>query len=146
MRARDLMVPAPTVAPSTPVPEALRAMIESRLPGVVVRDDRAFTVVPASQVLRVVLPPYVLADPSLGRVWDESSADELVARARGLTVRDLLAALPEGGAAATVDPDATAVEIAAVLSSAHVPLVAVIDRDELVGVVSVNRLAEALLA
>jgi CBS domain-containing protein len=140
------MVPAPTVAPSTPVPEALRAMIESRLPGVVVREEGAFTVVPASQVLRVVLPPYVLADPSLGRVWDESSADELVARARGLTVRDLLAALPEGGAAATVDPDATAVEIAAVLSSAHVPLVAVIDRDELVGVVSVNRLAEALLA
>jgi CBS domain-containing protein len=140
------MTTAPLVVPATPVPEALRMMMGSGLPGIVVGDGRAYTVVPASQVLRVLLPPYVLADPSLGRVWDESSADELVARSRGLTVSDLVASLPDGGAAATVDPDATAVEVAAVLSTAHVPLVAVVEDGALVGVVSVNRLVEALLA
>jgi CBS domain-containing protein len=140
------MTDAPLVRPATPVPEALRSMIDSRLPGIVVRDGTSYTVVPASQVLRVVLPPYVLADPSLGRVWDETSADELLSRSRGLAVRDLLGSLPGGGASATVDPEATAVEVAAVLAEAHVPLVAVVEGGELVGVISVNRLVEALLA
>lgn len=140
------MMPAPVLSTAASVPEALRAMLESGLPGIVVRTAHGFTVVPGSQVLRVALPPYVLADPSLGRVWDESSADELVARARDLTVADLLASLQEAADVATVDPDATLVEVAAVLSSAHVPLVAVIDRGGLAGVVPVNRLVEALLA
>ena len=103
---------------------------------------------PASQVLRLLLPRYVLDDPSLGRVWDEAGADDLVARVKDRTVRELLAALdrPDDAPEPTVDPGATTVEMAAVMSSAHVPLVAVVDGGRYTGVVTVARLLEHLLA
>ena len=136
------------MGPADSASDALRLLITGDLPGVVVRDGETYVVVPASQVLRVALPQYVLDDPSLGRVWDEASADDLVARLKGKRVSDLVAALdldddvPEPA----VDGDATAVEIAAVMTSAHVPLVAVVDGGHFVGVVTVNGLVGRLLA
>ena len=118
------------------------------LPGVVVRDGDKFVVIPASQVLRVLLPQYVLDDPSLGRVWDEASADALAARLEGRLVSDLVSALglskdlPEPA----VDGDATLVEIAAVMANARVPLVAVVEAGHFIGVVTVNRLVGRLIA
>jgi len=147
VRARDLAVQAPVLETPAPAVDALRAMTASGLPGLVVRSAAGFVVVPASQVLRVALPRYVLDDPSLARVWGDESADELTARLAGLTVTDLVAALerPDRPAQPTVDPDATSVEIAAVLSSARVPLVAVVDGDDLLGVVTVNGLVHHLV-
>ncbi len=77
--------------------------------------------VPASQVLRVALPRYVLDDPALGRVWDEASADRLVDRVAALRVSDLLAAQERHGQRHWVDGDATLVEVAAVMAAGHVP-------------------------
>ena len=148
MRARELAQGAPLVGPADPAIDALRLLTTGGLPGVVVRDGETYVVVPASQVLRVALPQYVLDDPSLGRVWDEASADDLVARLKDKRVSDLVAALdldddvPEPA----VDGDATVVEIAAVMTSAHVPLVAVVDGGHFVGVVTVNGLVGRLLA
>ncbi len=67
---------------------------------------------------------------------------------KGERVADLVAALdldddvPEPA----VDGDATVVEIAAVMTAAHVPLVAVVGRGHFVGVVTVNGLVGRLLA
>ena len=148
MRARDLAQSAPFVGPDDPAIDALRVLTSAGLPGVVVRDGSTFAVIPASQVLRVLLPQYVLDDPSLGRVWDEASADSLMVRLADRRVTDLVRALglddemPEPA----VDGDATLVEVAAVMAAARVPLVAVVDDGHFVGVVTVNHLVGHLIA
>lgn len=147
MRARDLLEMAPFVRVDDAVMRALSTLTTAGLPGVVVRDGDAFTVIPASQVLRVLLPQYVLDDPSLGRVWDEASADALVSRLEGKRVSDLVDALGLDGGQPdpVVDGDATLVEIAAVMAAARVPMVAVVDGGHFAGVVTVNRLVGRLL-
>lgn len=126
----------------------MRRMLASGLPGLVVEASGSFLVVPMSQVLRVVLPRYVLDDPALGRVWDEGSADALASRLTGRHVGDLIAALDvnDDGPSHAIDADATVVEIAAVMAAAQVPLVAVVDRGVFVGVVTVSRLIRHLLS
>ena len=86
-------------------------------------------------------------DPSLARVWDEASADALSTKLDALTVADLVLALdrPERAPDSAVDGDATVVECAAVMSAAHVPLVAVVDGGAFVGVVTVNNLVDRLI-
>jgi CBS domain-containing protein len=147
MLARDLAQPAALVDLSTPALDALRQLSDSGLPGLVVRVDRRYVVVPSSQVLRIALPRYVLDDMTLGRVWDEGSADALASKLAGRTVAYLLAALDrsEDESAAVVDGDTTAVEIASVMALENLPLVAVVDRGEFRGVVTVDRLIEVLL-
>ena len=76
VRARDLTQSASAVRPGADAALALKTLASSGLPGLVVDAGGSFVVVPASQVLRVVLPRYVLDDPALGRVWDEVSAEE----------------------------------------------------------------------
>lgn len=127
---------------------ALLVLTTAGLPGVIVRDGAGFVVIPASQVLRVLLPQYVLDDPSLGRVWDEASADDLATRLDGRRVADLVSALglSEDWPEPVVEGDATLVEIAAVMAAARVPMVAVVDEGHFVGVVTVNRLVGRLIA
>ena len=148
MRARDLAQVAPVVDRADPATQALRVLITAGLPGLVVDMGGSLVVVPASQVLRGTLPRYVLDDPSLARVWDEASADELTRRLDAKTAGDLVTALDrhQGEPDHVVTGDATMVEVAAVMSAARLPLVAVVDDGSYVGVVTVNRLVEALLA
>lgn len=148
MRARDLAESAPVVSGDDPLIEAFSILTSAGLPGVVVHDDGVFTVVPASRSLRVLLPQYVLDDPSLGRVWDEASADELATRLSGRFVSDLVSAMEfsDEDPEPAVDGDATLVEIAAVMSAARVPMVAVVDDGQFMGVVTVNRLVRHLIA
>jgi CBS domain-containing protein len=44
-----------------------------------------------------------------------------------------------------VAPDATVLQIASVMSHQHSPMVAVVDRDEILGVITVHRLLGAIL-
>jgi CBS domain-containing protein len=99
-------------------------------------------------VLRVLLPQCVLDDPSLGRVWDELSADSLAARLVDRHVFDLVTALDLGDDVAepAVNGEATLVEVAAVMAAARVPLVAVVDDVHFVGLVTVNQLVGRLIA
>ena len=148
MRARALAEAAPYVRSDDVAMSALTTLTTAGLPGVVVRDGDAFVVIPASQVLRVLLPQYVLDDPSLGRVWDEASADGLAARLEGRRVADLVSALglSEDAPEPVVEGDATLVEIAAVMAAARVPMVAVVEGGHFIGVVTVNRLVGRLIA
>lgn len=138
---------ADMVGPSDDAEAAIRLLLASGLPGLAVYVDRSFVVVPASEVFRAALPRYVLDDPALGRVWDEASADRSFARLAGRRVADLLADLDTDDDAPrhVVDGSATTVEIAAVMAAAHVPMVVVVERGALLGVITVTDLITRLL-
>jgi len=101
-------------------------------------------VLPGSQVLRFVIPNYVQDDLSLARVYDEKQADKLCGTLAGKRVRELLPRKPPE--LPVVDPDATAMEIAAVMARMHSPVVAVAKKKgALIGVVTVADLLQTLL-
>lgn len=147
MRARDLAEPFPAVGLDSDVLEAARAMAAAGHPGLVVVDEngRPHTVVPGSQVMRALVPPYIQDDPSLARALDEQGADELLDRLARHTVRDLLDGRPDTRELPIVDADATALEIAAVMARMRSPLAAVTDGAEYLGAVTLTRLLQQLL-
>ena len=147
MHARDIAMPVRATRMAEPAVTALRHMLDSGLPGLVIETGSTFVVVPASQVLRVVVPRYVLDDAALGRVWDEASADSLAGRLADKRVADLLAMLDrdEDAPRHVVTGAANLVELAAVMAAAHVPLVAVVERGRLLGVVTATTVIERIL-
>jgi len=147
MRASDLAGPYPTVRPSTPAIEAARLLAGQNLPGLIVVDERGrpSTVLPGTQVLRLAVPRYAQADPALARVIDEPAADVFL---RGLGDRTVAQALPpERRELPVVDPDATVLEIAALMARLRSPLVAVADAEgTMLGAITLDALLDRLLA
>ncbi|MEV0430948.1 CBS domain-containing protein [Micromonospora sp. NPDC050495] len=147
MRARDLAVPLPTITLATSVLEAARLLAGHNLPGLIVVDERGcpITVLPGTQVLRLVIPGYCREDPTLARMIDEPSADVFLRGAEGRTVADLLP--PEHPEPPVVDPQATALEIAAVMAQKRSPLVAVAaPRAPMIGGITLDALLDRMLA
>lgn len=125
--------------------EAARLLARDRLPGLVVADQqgRPYAILPASQVVRFLVPGYIVDDPALARVVSESVADHAADRLGSRTVRDLLPRdRPE---LAVVNPDDTVIEVAAIMARLRSPLVVVVDRGRLVGVIFAARLLEFAL-
>ncbi len=126
-------------------------LAEQGLPGLVVLDSggRPLIILAASQVLRFAIPDYLEEDPGLARVIPESTADRFCAVLSGKTIAQLMPGkeyLPKGERdRPIVAPDATALQIASVMSHQHSPMVAVVDHDEILGVITVHRLLGALL-
>jgi CBS domain-containing protein len=146
MRARDLAVPFPTVTLDTSALAAARLLAGSDLPGLIVVDraGRPATVLPGTQVLRMAIPRYCIDDPALARVVDEEHADRFL---RDLADRTVAECLPERpGELAVVDPDATVLEIAALMARTRTPLVAVLAGSEMLGVVTLDALLDRMLA
>ncbi len=149
MRARDLAQDLPTVGPDDPAFAAARLIAEGRLPGIAVVDaaGRPVAVLPASQVLRVVVPDYVREDPALARVVDEAGAERLcVQRLADERVSDLLSAGRHRVELAAVDGDATVLECAAVMARLRSPLLVVVEDRQVRGVLTAAHLLEVLLA
>ncbi len=147
MRARDLAGPFPTVATGMQVIEAAQRMAAHNLPGLIVVDeaDRPVTILPGTQVLRMALPRYCQDDPALARVIDEPSADQFLDWLAGRTVAECLPDRP--AELAVVDPDATLLEIAALMARTRSPLVAVVDdAGAIVGAVTLDALLDRMLA
>ncbi len=147
MRARDLAEDFPTVTLASDAMAAARAMAQARKPGLVVVDDEGHphAVLGGSQVLRFVIPRYVQDDPQLARALDEDASDELCRRLSGSSVADVLPNGRDRDELPVVDGDATALEMAAVMARMHSPLLAVVEDDQVVGVVTVPRLLDYLL-
>jgi len=147
MRAADLASPFPTVTPSTPAIEAARLLAGQNLPGLIVVDERGrpATILPGTQVLRMAVPGYCQDDPALARVIDEAAADVFL---RGLGDRTVAEALPrERRELPVVDPDATVLEIAALMARTRSPLVAVAGPDEAMrGAITLDALLDRMLA
>lgn len=148
MRARDLVEEYPTVRLDTDAMEAAQMLAQKRLVGLIVcdRDGKPYTVLPGSQVLKFLVPQYVQDDPALARVYDEKASDELCAALSKSVVRDLLPSRHDVDEIPIVDPDATVIEMAAVMARVHSPVVAVVDKEnQYLGAVTVRRLLEHLL-
>ncbi|MBA2574093.1 MAG: CBS domain-containing protein [Nocardioidaceae bacterium] len=142
MRARNLAEPFPTVSLDADAMAAARAMAAERLPGLIVcgDDGRPYTVLPGSQVLNFIIPKYVQDQPGLARAFDERASDELSTKLAHHTVRDMVPKAAEADELPVVDPDATAIEVAAVMARMHSPIAAVIDGDRVLGAITVSRL------
>jgi CBS domain-containing protein len=145
MRARNIAEEYPLVSIDTDALEAAQMLAEHRLPGLLVTDasGRPYAVLPASQVVRFIVPRYVQDDPSLAGVLSESTADRCAEKLSGRTVRDVL---PEH--LLEVPPaqaDDTIIEVAALMARLRSPLVAVVEDGTLLGVITASRVLEAVL-
>jgi CBS domain-containing protein len=146
MRASDLARPFPTVGVDTPALEAARLLAGENLPGLIVVDEagRPTTILPGTQVLRLAIPTYCQEDPNLARVVDEAAADVFL---RGVGDRTVAECLPrEPRELPVVDPDATLLEVAAVMAQARSPLVAVAPAGKpLIGAITLDALLDRML-
>ncbi|MEV6332006.1 CBS domain-containing protein [Streptomyces sp. NPDC051909] len=150
MPARDLAEPYPHVTTDDRAVDAVRLLAEHDLPALLVldADGTPYAVVPGSQVVRQLVPEYVMEDPLLAPVIDERHAEAIVDDLTGKTVSQWLPA--RSFKPPYVGPDAGSMQIAAAMARTHVPLVAVVERDgptsRLLGVVSAAGLMRHLLA
>ncbi|MFE2319750.1 CBS domain-containing protein [Streptomyces sp. NPDC059441] len=73
MRARDLAVGYETVGVDIDALDAARLMGEHRLPALLVLDERGApkAILPASQMIKILVPGYVVEDPTLAAVVDK---------------------------------------------------------------------------
>ncbi|ARP71069.1 CBS domain-containing protein [Streptomyces pluripotens] len=158
MRARDLAVEYETIGLDSDALDAARLMAEHRLPALLVVDDQGAprAILPASQMIKILVPAYVVEDPTLAAVVDERHADRLCEALAGRKVSECLSqSVPPPPVAAADD---TALEVAAQMAQARSPLVAVVEEDEVVGaekdksggrllgVITASHLLERLLA
>lgn len=124
-------------------------LAERKLPGLIVVDDHdhPVAILPGSQLLRRIIPPYVRDDPALARVMDEESSDHLCDAIADRTVQDILP--KEKSALPVVLAEDTGMEIAAIMAKARSPIVAVVADESptatLIGAVSAAHLLEMLL-
>jgi CBS domain-containing protein len=120
--------------------EAVRMLAEHSLPGIVVvtAEGQLYAVLPASQVVRFIVPIYVQDDPLLVGVLAESMADRAAKTLGGKTLRELLPqhqlTLPAANA------DDTIIEVAAMMGKLRTPLIAVMKQGRLHGVITASRL------
>ncbi|MEU2061872.1 CBS domain-containing protein [Streptomyces sp. NPDC013455] len=149
MRARDLAVEYESVSVGSDALDAARLMAEHRLPGLLVLDERGEpkAILPASQMVKILVPDYVIEDPALAAVVDEQHADRLC---EALTGRRVGECLPRSAAPPPIaDPDDTALEVAALMARVRSPLVAVAEKDKagtrLLGVITASHLLHELL-
>ncbi|MEU9409583.1 CBS domain-containing protein [Streptomyces sp. NPDC048281] len=149
MRARDLAVEYQSVSVDSDALEAARLMAEHKLPALLVLDGRGEpkAILPASQMVKVLVPAYVVEDPALAAVVDEQHADRLCQALAGRRVGDCLS--NTAPAPPIADPDDTALEVAALMARVRSPLVAVATKDKagtrLLGVVTASHLLHELL-
>ncbi|WSQ15230.1 CBS domain-containing protein [Streptomyces sp. NBC_01231] len=157
MRARDLAVEYETVSVDSDAMDAARLMAEHKLPGLLVLDEQGqpTAILPASQMIKMLVPAYVIEDPTLAAVVDEKHADRLCQALVGRSVGDCL---PSKAAPPPIaDPDDTALEVAALMAQVRSPLMAVAEkvnpgpgdreqgRTRLLGVITASHLLHELL-
>jgi len=135
----------PVVSIDSSALAAARMLAEHRLPGIVVTDasGKPYAVLPASQVVRFIVPQYVQDDPALAGVLDESMADRASDKLGSKTVRDVL---PEHLLnVPSAHADDTIIEVAALMARLRSPLIAVMKDGEMYGVITASRLLAAAL-
>ena len=140
MQAAEIDEYFPVVDIDSSALEAARMLAEHSLPGIVVvtADGQLYAVLPASQVVRFIVPSYVQDDPLLAGVLAESMADRAAEKLGGMMLRELLPqrqlTLP------AVNADDTIIEVAAMMGRLRSPLIAVMKQGRLHGVITASRL------
>jgi CBS domain-containing protein len=122
VRLTDLARNLPVVTRSTTALEAARRIAGDRLSALVVARDggRPELVVPAVDVLGLLIPRYLREDTRLAAVLDDAAADELWSAADRRTIGELLDSEDVRiYDILVVDPDATLVEVATLMAATH---------------------------
>ncbi len=145
MHAADIAEEFPVVSIDSDALDAARLLAEHRLPGLVVTDaaGKPYAVLPASQVVRFIVPSYVQDDPALAGVLSETMADRAAEKLSGKAVRDVLPEHLQDVPAA--DANETIIEVATTMARMRSPLIAVVKDGELHGVITASRLLAAAL-
>jgi CBS domain-containing protein len=145
VHAEEMAEDFPVVDVDSSAWEAARLLAEHRLPGLVVtdHDGHPHSILPASQVVRFLVPAYVQDDPSLAGVLDESMADRVADKLGAKKVRELIPR--DSPEPAVVNADDTIVEVAATMARLRCPLAAVMSGNRLVGVITASRLLQLAL-
>ncbi len=146
MYARELAESFPTLPLTAPALEAARILGRQNLPGLIVvgKSGAARAVLSGDQVLRAALPVYCLEDPALVRVIDAPAADIFADGLAGRTVADCLP--PHRGERAVVGPEATVLEIAALMARTGTPIVAVNGGPgQVLGAVTIDALLDRMI-
>ncbi|MCX4581521.1 CBS domain-containing protein [Streptomyces sp. NBC_01481] len=149
MLARDLAEPYPSVSTDISAVDAARLLTEHELPALLVLDtaQRPYAIVQGSQLIKQLVPEYVLEDPRRAAAIDDRHLAEVTEKIAGLAVTAWLP--PRTYTPPVVGPDAGALQVTALMARTHTPLVAVIERDgnqvRLVGAITAARLLERLI-
>jgi CBS domain-containing protein len=144
MRALDLTRRQPTVWVGAPLAEAARLLADSTVRAVLVTDagGRLVDVLSDSALVRAMLPAYVAEAESLAGVLGEDAAGLLWRQCQGKRIGELL---EEREVPPKVAPDDTLIEVMSVMVRARVPLVGVVEGDQLLGGIGIDRLLDQLL-
>jgi CBS domain-containing protein len=146
VRAEEIAEKFPVVHIDSDALEALRLFAEHRLTGLVVvtgTPAKPYAVLPASQVVRFIVPGYVQEDPGLAPVFSESMADHAAEKLAGKTIRDVLPQQRQTVPVANADD--TIIEVAETMARLRCPLLAVVKDGKLHGVITASRLLAAAL-
>ena len=145
MRASEIDEMFPVVDVDSSALEAARMIAEHSLPGIVVlaADGQLYAVLPASEVVRFIVPNYVQDDPLLACVLAESIADRAAEKLRGRTIRELLPQRQRTLPAANADD--TIIAVATIMERLRSPLIAVMSEGKLHGVITASRLLAVAL-
>ena len=146
MHAEDIVEEFPVVTVDSSALDAARMLAEHRLPGIVVTDASVipYAVLPASQVVRFIVPTYVQDDPVAGRCDQRVVGRSKPPRSwANKTVRDVLPEHLQDIPSAKADD--TIIEVAALMARLKSPLIAVIKDGRLHGVITASRLLAAAL-
>src|SRR5258705_9093080 len=127
VRAEQIAEEFPVVSMDSDALDAVRLLATRRLPGLVVTDHAGtpVTILPASQVVRLLVPVYVQDDPSLAGVLGESITDRVADKLGGRLVAEGLPKPPPG--LTIVKADHTIIRGAAGIAPNRSPLAAGLD-------------------
>jgi CBS domain-containing protein len=146
VRAEEIVEEFPVVNIDSPALDAVRLLAQRQLNGLVVvtnTSETPYAILRASQVVRFIVPGYVQEDPGLAGVFTESMADQAAEKLGGKTIRNLLP--KQCQYVPVVDADDTIIEVAELMARVLSPLVAVVKRKKLRGVITASRLLAAAL-
>ena len=145
---RPYFAPAPTGRHELPTPGKVRPNYPEGLEMHAGELAEPFPIVTLSTdvltAARTMGDPRRRDDPALARVYDERASEKLMTKLSSRTVRDLLPEPQDRDALPVVEPDATILEVAALMARMHSPLVAVVDGGRVLGAVTLSRLFEVL--
>ncbi|MBT2396703.1 CBS domain-containing protein [Streptomyces sp. ISL-100] len=129
MLARDLAETYPYVSVDADAVDAARLLARHKLPALLVvdADHRPYAIVPGSQLIKQLVPDYLIEEPLLAAVIDDRHLGEVAEKIAGLTVAEWLP--KRTYTPPVVGPDAGLLHVAALMARTRSPLVAVIERD-----------------
>lgn len=149
MSARELTGSYPPVSTEDDAAEAVRLLVEHKLPGLLVadRNEQPDAILPGSQPMGRLVPEYALEDPVLVAVIDDRNLNEVPGGLAGRTVAEWQSR--RKFRPPTAGPDASVMHITALKSRTHTPPVAVVERDgdrtRFAGAVPAARLTQRLV-